>query len=157
MPASAHSSGAQVTDFDSITDAIIAHAIRVHARFGPGLSESFYEAVLARSLERFGFPVERQRPIRFEHDGMVFDNVCRVDLLVDGLVIVELKSVERLERVHPKQLLTYLRAAELPLGLLINFGAPLLKNGIVRVVNQFPPERSRLRVNARHVPPPTPA
>ncbi len=134
-------------DFDSITDAIIFHAIRLHVRFGPGLVESFYEAVLARSLARYGFSVERQRAISFEYDGMVFDNVCRVDLLVDNRVVVELKSVERIDRVHPKQLLTYLRAAGLPLGLLINFGAPKLKDGLIRVVNGFDAPTSRLRVN----------
>lgn len=87
-------------------------------------------------------------PICFEYDGIRFEDVCRVDLLVENRVAVELKSVERLAPVHPKQLLTYLRLLDLQVGLLINFGAPTLKEGLQRVVNALPASASpRLRVN----------
>ena len=101
---------------------------------GPGLLESVYEVLLARSLERRGLTVERQKPIRLEVDGVIFDEAFRADILVNDLVIVELKSVEELHPAHNKQLKTYLRVAQKHLGLLINFGAPLFKNGVSRVV-----------------------
>ncbi len=135
-------------ELDDITGAIVDSAMRVHKELGPGLLESVYEAVLARGLERRGFQVERQKPIRFEYDGMVFEDGFRVDLLVDERVIIELKSVEKLAPVHSKQLLTYLRLMNLPVGLLINFGGATLKEGLHRIVNQLPSSASpRLRVN----------
>jgi GxxExxY protein len=118
-----------------ITGAVIDASIDIHRDLGTGLFESVYEAVLARSLSRRGFLVARQVPVRFEYDGMTFDDGFRVDLLVDGRIIVELKSVEKLAPVHSKQVLTYLRLMKLPLGLLINFGAPTLKEGVRRVIN----------------------
>ncbi|MBK7956034.1 MAG: GxxExxY protein [Candidatus Accumulibacter sp.] len=115
---------------------------------GPGLLESVYEIVLARALEKRGFQVDRQKVIRFEYDGMVFEEGFRTDLLVEGRVIVELKSVEKLAPVHSKQVLTYLRLMNLPVGLLINFGASTLKEGLHRIVNSLPASASpRLRVN----------
>ncbi len=120
----------------------------IHKELGPGLLESVYEVVLARALERRGFQVERQKPVRFEFDGMVFEDAFRVDLLVDERVLVELKSVEKLASVHCKQLLTYLRLMKLPVGLLINFGGATLKEGLKRIVNQLSSSASpRLRVN----------
>jgi len=97
--------------------------------------ESVYEAVLARDLERRGFVVERQKSVSFEFDGLQFKDAMRVDLLVDARVVIEAKSVEKVLPVHPKQLLTYLRLLKLPVGLLINFGAPTLKEGVQRIVN----------------------
>jgi iron complex transport system substrate-binding protein len=91
--------------------------------------------------------VERQKVIRFEYDGMVFEEGFRTDLLVEGRVIVELKSVEKLAPVHSKQVLTYLRLTNLSVGLLVNFGAATLKEGLRRIVNNLPPEASCLRVN----------
>jgi iron complex transport system substrate-binding protein len=91
--------------------------------------------VLARDLQRRGFHVERQKPIAFEYEGLRFDDGLRVDLLVDDCVVVEIKSVERLLPVHPMQVLTYLRLLKLPVGLLINFGTPTLKQGSQRIVN----------------------
>jgi iron complex transport system substrate-binding protein len=133
---------------DDITGAIVDAAIKIHMELGPGLLESVYEVVLARALERRGFQVERQKPVRFEFDGMVFEDGFRVDLLVDESVLVELKSVEKLAAVHGKQLLTYLRLMNLPVGLLINFGGATLKEGLKRIVNQLPSSASpRLRVN----------
>jgi iron complex transport system substrate-binding protein len=112
------------------------------------LLESVYEVVLARSLERRGYKVERQKTIRFEYDGMIFEEGFRVDLFVEDRVVVELKSVEKLAPVHGKQLLTYLRLMRLPVGLLINFGGNTLKEGLHRVVNNLPSSASpELRVN----------
>ena len=137
---------------DDITNAIIGEAINIHRRFGPGLLESFYETVLARRLEQRGFRVEQQKPIPFEYEGMVFAEVCRVDLLVEDTVIVELKSRERLAAAHPKQLLTYLRVSERRLGLVLNFGETTLMDGIRRVVNKLAPAESPvLRVNRPRV------
>ena len=135
-------------ELDDITGAIVDAAMKIHMELGPGLLESVYEAVLARALERRGFHVERQKVIRFEYDGMVFEEGFRVDLLVEGRVVVELKSVEKLAPVHGKQVLTYLRLMNLPVGLLINFGAATLKEGLHRIVNNLKPSASpRLRVN----------
>lgn len=122
-------------DINTITGAILNAAYQLHSGLGPGLLESVYESVLARLLERGGLAVERQKAIPFEFDGMKFDEAFRADLLVDGRVVVELKSVEKLAPVHHKQLLTYLRVLDLPIGLLINFGAPKLKDGVHRIVN----------------------
>ena len=110
-------------------------AFRIHRELGPGLLESVYEAVLARELTRYGLIVVRQQaiPIRFEE--MHFDEGFRADLVVNGCVIVELKSVEKILPVHGKQVLTYLKLTGLKLGLLINFNDALLKDGIKRVVN----------------------
>ncbi|MFA6972138.1 MAG: GxxExxY protein [Gallionella sp.] len=135
-------------DLDDITDAIVDAAIKIHIDLGPGLLESVYEAVLAKALQKRGFEVERQKIIQFEYDGILFDEGFRVDLLVAGRVIVELKSVEKLAPVHSKQLLTYLRLMNLHVGLLINFGAATLKEGLHRMVNNLPSSASpRLRVN----------
>ena len=135
-------------ELDEITGAVVGAAIQIHRDLGPGLLESVYEAILARALERRGFQVERQKVISFEYDGMLFEEGFRTDLLIEERVIVELKSVETLARVHSKQLLTYLRLMHLPVGLLINFGAVTLKDGLHRVVNNLDPAVSpRLRVN----------
>jgi GxxExxY protein len=135
-------------DIDEITGEIVDAAFKLHTRLGPGLLESVYEMVLAKELERRGLKVERQKPISFEFDGLHFEDGFRVDLLVEGVVVVELKSVEKLAPVHGKQILTYLRLLNLPVGLLINFGASTLKEGLQRVVNHYQPSASpRLRVN----------
>jgi iron complex transport system substrate-binding protein len=137
-------------EIDQITGEIVDAAYKLHAGLGPGLLESVYEAVLERELKRRGFTVARQMDVSFDFDGMHFDEGLRLDLLVDDRVIVELKSVETLARVHFKQLLTYLRLMDLPVGLLINFGGATLKEGLHRVVNGYIPpsaEASPLRVN----------
>ena len=133
---------------DDITGAVIDSSMRIHTDLGPGLLESVYEAVLASDLSRKGWKVERQKAVPFEFDGLRFDEGLRIDLLIEGKVIVELKSVEKLAPVHGKQLLTYLRLMNLPVGLLINFGGATLKEGLQRVVNHLPLSASlRLRVN----------
>lgn len=135
-------------ELDDITGAIVDAALTIHKEMGPGLLESVYEVVLARALARRGYQVERQKVIRFVYDGMVFEEGFRTDLLVEGRVVVELKSVEKLAPVHGKQVLTYLRLMNLPVGLLINFGAATLKEGLHRIVNHLPASASpRLRVN----------
>ncbi len=133
---------------DQITGATIDAAIKLHQNLGPGLMESVYEAILAATLQRQGFTVERQKPIDFEYEGLRFQEGFRVDLLINAQVIVELKSVETLAPVHSKQLLTYLRLMRLPVGLLINFGGPTLKDGLRRIVNNLAPSTSpSLRIN----------
>jgi GxxExxY protein len=137
-------------EVDEITGAIIDESIKIHRELGPGLLETVYEVVLARALQRRGFEVERQRAIKFEYDGLMFDDAFKLDLLVEGLVVVELKSVENIAPVHYKQLLTYLRLLKLPVGLLLNFGAATLKEGLKRVVNDWGSHQpSQLRINQR--------
>lgn len=137
-----------MVELDNITGAIVDVAMKIYIDLGPGLLESVYEAVLAKTLEKRGFQVERQKVIRFEYDGILFEDGFRVDLLIEGIVIVALKSVEKLAPVHSKQLLTYLRLMNQPVGLLINFGTATLKEGLHRVVNNLPSSASpRLRVN----------
>ncbi len=116
-------------ELDEITGAIVDESLKIHQGLGPGLLESVYEAVLARALERRGFRVERQKLIRFEFDGMLFEEGFRIDLLVEGLVVVELKSVEALAPVYGKQVLTYLRLTGLQVGLLINLRSRNLEGG----------------------------
>ena len=117
---------------------IVDAAFRVHTRLGPGLLESVYEVCLAHELNTRGLRVLRQQPIAIVYETIRFDEGFRADLIVEGKVIVELKSVESVARVHKKQLLTYLRLADKRLGLLINFGEELIKDGITRVVNRLP-------------------
>ena len=120
---------------NQIAKEVVDAAVKVHTKLGPGLLESVYEAVLARELERRGLSVERQVPIPIEYEGLRFDEGFRADIIVDGKVILELKSVEQLAKVHHKQLFTYLKLADKRLGLLLNFGADLMKEGIKRIVN----------------------
>jgi GxxExxY protein len=114
---------------------IVDEAVSIHKVLGPGLLEMVYEAVLARRLKQRGLVVERQRAISIEFEGERFDEGFRVDLIVNGLVIIELKSVEQVSPVHKKQLLTYLRLTDLKVGYLLNFGDALMKNGIRRIIN----------------------
>ena len=130
------------TTLDEITGEIVDASFRVHKGLGPGLLESVYEAVLSRELERRGLRIARQASISFDYDGLQFRDCLRVDLLVESRVVVEVKSVEKLLPVHPMQLLTYLRLMHLGVGLLINFGAPTLKEGLHRIVNDLPPSAS---------------
>jgi iron complex transport system substrate-binding protein len=130
-----------MSERDPLTGQIIDAALKIHKALGPGLLESVYELVLLKELERRCIRAARQHPVSFVYDGIEFQDVFRIDLLVEGRVVVELKSVERIAPVHPKQLLTYLRLMDLPVGLLINFGMPTLKEGLQRVVNSRRPLR----------------
>ena len=120
---------------NEIARIVVDAAIHVHRELGPGLLETVYEVILAHELRKRGLRVERQVPIPIIYDGIRFDEGYRADLLVEGAVVVELKSVEALSAVHSKQLLTQLRLTNRKLGLLLNFGEYLLKNGIRRIVN----------------------
>jgi iron complex transport system substrate-binding protein len=136
---------------DDITGTVVDVALRIHRGLGPGLLESAYEVILAALLARRGLRVERQVPVDFSFEGIEFEQAFRVDLLVEDRVVVEVKSVERIARVHPKQVLTYLRLMNLRVGLLLNFGAPTMKEGTKRVVNELAPSDSpALRVNRPH-------
>ena len=103
-------------ELDDITGCIIDTSMNIHTKLGPGLLESVYEVVLAASLIKQGLQVERQKPVSFTYEGLVFNDGFRVDLLIEKQVIVELKSIEKLSPVHSKQLLTYLRLMNLPVG-----------------------------------------
>lgn len=127
---------------NEITGAIVNSALLLHRDLGPGLLESVYESVLARMLQQRGFRVRCQSKVQFSYMGIQFDDGFRVDMLVEDCIVVELKSVANMDRVFARQLLTYLRLLNMPVGLVINFGSMLLKNGLQRVVNQRP--RSRL-------------
>lgn len=120
---------------NEIAQVVVDVAFQIHNSVGPGLLESVYETILAHELEKRGVRVERQAPIPIRYDGVEIAEGFRADLIVNGLLIVELKSIESLVPVHKKQLLTYLRMADLKLGLLINFGGALFKTGVHRVVN----------------------
>jgi GxxExxY protein len=120
---------------NEIADRVMDAAFQIHRELGPGLLESVYEVILARKFTDTGLLVERQVPVPIQFQGILFDEGFRADLFVEQKVIIELKSVERLQPVHSKQLLTYLRLTGCRLGLLINFGENLMKDGFKRVVN----------------------
>ncbi len=135
-------------DIDAISGDVLDLALRLHRELGPGLLESVYETVLAGRLAAMGYSVSRQHSVDIRFDGQIFPAAFRIDLLIDDRLVVEVKSVDKLLPVHGKQLLTYLRLTEQPVGLLINFGGETLKEGVRRVVNNHRPSASpRLRVN----------
>ena len=121
-----------------LSEQIIGAAIEVHRSLGPGLLESTYEACLEYELLQAGLKVERQKPLPVVYKDVQLDCGYRLDLLVENAIIVEVKSVARLEPVHEAQLVTYLKLADKRLGLLINFNTVILKRGIRRKVNEFP-------------------
>jgi iron complex transport system substrate-binding protein len=126
-----------LNELDRITGEVLDLSIRLHRQLGPGLLESVYETVLAGKLVDMGYPVDRQRPIDIEFEGRRFEAAFRIDLIVANELLIEVKSVERLHAAHAKQLLTYLRLTNRPLGLLINFGGATLKEGFRRLVNNY--------------------
>lgn len=119
---------------DLIAAAIVDSALTVHRQLGPGLLESVYELCLFHELSKRSIPVERQVGFPIQYDDLKIGAGLRLDLLVDDLVIVEIKAVEKLAPVHQAQLLTYLKLTDKKLGLLINFNVPLIKDGIKRMV-----------------------
>ena len=121
-----------------LSNVIIGAALRVHDELGPGMLESAYEACLMFELLDLGLRVEREKTLPLIYRGRRLDCGFRLDLLVEDAIIVEVKSIERLERVHCAQLLSYLRLMKLKLGLLFNFNVKWLQDGIKRVVNGFP-------------------
>ena len=116
---------------------IIDTAVNLHKNLGSGLLENVYEVVLMKLLAQKGLFIQRQVSIPIEFAGEHFDEGFRVDLFVEGKVIIELKSVERIIDAHKKQLLTYLKLTNTKLGFILNFGADLMKGGIVRIVNNL--------------------
>ncbi len=123
-------------DINQLSSQIIMASINVHKELGPGLLESVYQACMIIELESMGIKVQSEVSVPiFYQDRKIHDDGFRIDLLIDDRIVVELKSVSQVQDVHKKQLLTYLRLAKKPLGLLINFNEVLLKNGITRIVN----------------------
>ncbi len=123
---------------DQLTRRIIGGAIEVHRGLGPGLLESAYEVCLAFELRQMGLKVEEQKPLPVCYKNVKLDCGYRLDLVVEDAVIVEIKAVERLSPIHDAQLLSYLRLSNKKVGLLLNFHVRVLKNGLKRIVNEFP-------------------
>lgn len=122
---------------NDVARVVVDRSVQIHMGLGPGLLESIYEAVLAHDLRTRGLRVERQAPLPIVWQGVRYHEGFRADLLIEDKVIVEIKSTERLAPVHAKQLLSYLRLADKRLGLLVNFGQALAKDGIKRIVNNL--------------------
>jgi GxxExxY protein len=120
---------------NEISGIIVDASFKIHTTLGPGLLESVYEAVLQRELIKRGLNVSRQVPVPIRYEDMKFDEGFRADLIVEDCIVLELKSVEQLAPVHSKQTLTYCRLLDYRLGLLLNFGAPRIKDGIKRIIN----------------------
>ena len=120
---------------EDVARAIVDHGFQLHKAIGPGLLETAYEAFLCASLREAGLEVDQQLSLPATYGRMTIDNAFRIDLLVEKCVIVELKSTERLLPVHSKQVLTYLRLMQLAVGLLINFGTELFRDGVKRIVD----------------------
>jgi GxxExxY protein len=139
-------------DIEQLAKAAIDCGLRVHQDIGPGLLEAAYEAFLAASLAERGLRVETQKLVPVTYRGAVVRDAFRIDLLVDGRLIIEVKSTERLAPVHSKQVLTYLRLMNLPLGLLMNFGADMFRNGLKRVINDRSDFIGRFTSASAHLP-----
>lgn len=123
---------------DKITEDIIGACIKIHRTLGPGLLESVYEEVLFYELTKnYRYQVTRQQPIKIKYEGIEMEKAFRADIIVENLVLVELKSVEEMHRKFKKITLSYIRLANLEVGLLINFGEELLTKGITRLVNDY--------------------
>ena len=120
--------------FDELSNRVIGCALEVHRELGPGLLESAYEHCLAHELTLKGIPFELQKTMPVEYKGVQIDCGYRVDLLVDGKIVLELKAVAAIEPIHEAQILTYLKLAKVKTGLLINFNVALLRHGIQRFV-----------------------
>jgi GxxExxY protein len=125
---------------DDVSAIVVDEAIAIHRRVGPGLYETVYETILAARLESRGLKAARQLPVPLVVDGHVFDAAFRVDILVEDSLVVEIKAVEQLGKAHSRQLLTYLRILQQPVGLLLNFSCATMKEGIKRVVNDHRPD-----------------
>ncbi len=124
-------------ELEKLATAVIGCGIKVHRQFGPGLLESVYETALHDILGKNGLGVERQRPVDIIYNGQILSKAFRIDLLVEEKLVIEIKSLEHMAPVHAKQLLTYLRLSDLKLGLLMNFGANMFREGIRRVSNNY--------------------
>jgi iron complex transport system substrate-binding protein len=126
-----------MSELNDITGPVVYAAVRIHSSLVPGLMESVYETIRARDQRHQGIGDERQKWISIDFEGLWFDDACRADIIVDRAVIVEVKSVATILPRHEKQLLTYLRLLDYRVGLILNFGAPLMKDGIKRIANRL--------------------
>ena len=124
-------------DINQISNKIIGAATEVHKFLGPGLLESIYEESLCHELELRGIAFERQKPIPITYKNRLLDGCYRLDIVVEGIIVLELKSCEKIESIHKAQLLTYLKLTGLSLNLLLNFNVPVMRDGIARVANKF--------------------
>ena len=124
-------------DINELSSKIIGGAIEVHKALGPGLLESAYEECICHELNLQGFSLERQKPLPVIYKGIILDCGYRLDIVVEKMIILELKSCEKIEPIHKAQLLTYLKLAGLNLGLLLNFNVPVMRDGIVRIANKL--------------------
>jgi GxxExxY protein len=124
-------------DINNLSSTIIGSAIELHKALGPGLLESAYEECLCHELSLRGVSFERQKPLSVEHKGTKLDCGYRLDIIVENTIILELKSCEKIEPIHKAQLLTYLKLSGLHLGLLLNFNVPVMRDGIIRIVNEL--------------------
>lgn len=124
-----------MADVELLARKAVERGLFIHRELGPGLLESVYEAVLATGLAREGFHVERQKLVPMTFEGITYSESFRLDLVIEGTLIIEVKSTERNLPVYAKQLLTYLRLTEQPVGLLMNFGYPTFREGLKRIVN----------------------
>jgi GxxExxY protein len=133
-----HRGDAKARSFDELLERVIGVCIEVHRHLGPGLLESAYEECLCHELSLAGVKFERQKPLPISYKGVKLDCGYRLDVVAEGSLIVELKTVDQLLPIHEAQLLTYLKLSGIALGLLINFNVPTLKQGLKRIVNHFP-------------------
>ena len=124
-------------NINNLTGQIIGAAIEVHKALGPGLLESAYEECLCHEFDLRRFRYDRQKPLSVEYKGVKLDCGYRLDLVVEKAVVLELKSCEKIEPIHKAQLLTYLKLSGLKVGLLLNFNVPVMRDGIVRIVNEL--------------------
>ena len=124
-------------NINQLTSKIIGAAIEVHNILGPGLLESAYEECLSHELSIQGVSFEKQKPLSIDYKGKKLDCGYRLDMVVENAVVLELKSCEKIESIHQAQLLTYLKLSELNIGLILNFNVPLMRDGIVRIVNDL--------------------
>jgi GxxExxY protein len=139
---------AVIPNIEELSTIIVDAGFRLHKDIGPGLLESAYELILFEKLKSLDLAVDRQVPINIRYDGLSIDNAFRIDLLVENLIVIEIKSVDQVLPVHSKQVLTYLKLMKLPLGFVMNFGMPTYKDGIRRLVNNHVDfASSRLRAN----------
>jgi GxxExxY protein len=124
-------------NLESLAKIAVDCGFKLHDQLGPGLLESVYEILLCESLKQRGLTIERQKVIAIKYNGVTLDEGFRADLIVEGHLLIEVKSVERFAPVHGKQVLTYLRLMNLPLGLLMNFGSVTFRDGLKRIANDY--------------------
>ena len=122
---------------DELTHKVIGFAIEIHKKLGPGLYENVYKDCLIYKMEKAGLKVEKEKTISINFDGLILERGFRVDILVEEKIVLELKSVKTLNDIHLTQMITYLKLGKFPLGLILNFDVPMMKEGIKRVINSY--------------------